>query len=204
MEIEDINSVVMSNERLLFLETGEIANLREAITYLWQLEQTLGPTASTAVVQRTLNLSAPLDSVLILENLKLVLSREIICNAIRHALLAVVRPAVLFLALLLELLALVAIVRCRCTCCGSESAAKAPSVLYLYFVFHVAALAIENTFFHGTEWLAYELGIGHPATAHRLLCSLWWLGFKVIHAFPLWILVPATIRAGNCVNFKCD
>lgn len=62
---------------------------------------------------------------------------------------------------------------------------------------YAIAVMIENTLFHGVEWLTYALSIGHPATGHQMLCSFWWLGIKVIHAFQKWILVAAALRAGT-------
>ena len=63
-EFEDLNTVQVSNERLLRVETNEIANLREAIASLRQLTQTLAAAerASDAVnVTERLYQSTPLD-----------------------------------------------------------------------------------------------------------------------------------------------
>ena len=77
-EFEDLNTVQVSNERLLRVETNEIANLREAIASLRQLTQTLAAAerASDAVnVTERLYQSTPLDS--FLEALAGVLERKV-------------------------------------------------------------------------------------------------------------------------------
>ena len=188
-DFQDLNSVEMSNERLLRLEASEILSLREVITWMWRLETDL------KFDERQLNLSTPLSSTL--ETLRHILKRQVALNDLRYALMVFARPVVLFLALLLELLALGVLVRLTCarkrhriTCAESSSST------YSYLVLHVAACTIEDALFHAPEWLAFAFGVRHPATAHRLLCSFWWLGFNIIHAFPLWILLPVAFRAG--------
>ena len=205
-ELEDFNAVIMSNERLLAIEASEISSLQEVISSLWQLNQTQTVNQSDAVLQRAFNVSSTGElDFLLLEGptLRAVLERKIAINTIRYALFVFVRPVLLLLALLLELLTLAVFVRLTSARYQSESAPEAPTALYL--VLHVVSVAIENTLFHGVEWLAFALGVGHPATSHQLLCSFWWLGLQVLHAFQLWILVPATIRAGSvsCSTLLC-
>lgn len=191
-ELEDINSVEMSNEMLLLLEANEIPRLQEIFATMWQIEQNIDDADDERErAQKAFNLTAPLDSTL--ETLTFFIERQVALNAMRYALVVCVRPAVLLLALLLELLAFVVLVRVEHK--SANGASLVPSTLYL--VLHVGACVVEDSLFHALECLANAFGIRHPATAHRLLCSFWWLGFKVVHAFPLWILLPATIRAGR-------
>ena len=195
MEIEDLenlNSVEMSNQRLLRVEASEIGNLQMVIANLLQLNQTLPFTESSKFLHRELNLSTPFDS--FYESLTLILQRKIVINALRYALFAFLRPAVVLLVLLLELLAVAVLFRLTCTRKGINSGAEASTMFYL--LLHVAAIVVENALFNGLELLSYAFGVEHPATAFKMLCNLWWLGFKVVHAFPLWILFPAAFRAG--------
>ena len=88
-ELEDLNSVEMSNQQLLRVEASEIKNLQMAIANLLQLNQTLPFAESSKLLQRELNLSTPFDS--FLESLTLVLQRKIAIHALRYALFAFLR-----------------------------------------------------------------------------------------------------------------
>ena len=203
-ELEDLNSVTMSNERLLCIEASEIANLRELISNLWQLNQTPTVNESGSVLQRTFNLSSTSElDFLLLEGptLLAVLERKIAINAMRYAFFVFVRPVLLLLVLLLELLTLAAFVRLTSARYHCKSTPETPTALYL--VLHVVSVVIENTLFNGVDWLVYVLDVEHPATSHQLLCSFWWLGLQVLHAFQLWILMPATIQTGSYLFSTC-
>ena len=198
MEIEelvgDFNSVEMSNEKLLRLEASEIEKLQVEIANLLYLNQTLAFAEYSDDLQRELleHMSDPFDS--LAKSFTFILKRKVAINKIRYALFVIVRPAVLLLALFFELFAVAMLFHLSCTRNGISSGAEALSNVYL--LLHILATVIENILFHGLELLSYAIGVGHPATAFKLLCNLWWLSFKVVHAFPLWILLPASFGAG--------
>ena len=191
-ELEDLNAVEMSNQRLLRVESSEIENLQMVIANLLQLNQTLPFAESSKFLHRELNLNTQFDS--FLESLTLILKRKTAINALRYALFAFLRPTAVLLLLLLELLAVAVLFRFACTRKGIKSGAEASTMFYL--LLHAAAIVVENALYNGPELLSYAFGVQHPATAFKMLCNLWWLGFKVVHAFPLWILFPAAFRAG--------
>ena len=72
---------------------------------------------------------------------------------------------------------------CSSCCCSSCShkpfsfaslGAKKPVAVqhaYEFLVLNVEFLVMENTLFHGLEWLESVFGLGHPATDHHLLCA---------------------------------
>lgn len=189
---EDFYSLEMYAERLIRLEASESANLEELVRNLWQHESAHGA-HSRAVVQRAL----AAHNYSLAEQLSLNPDLKTALYDIRHALFVFVQPTLLLLATLFELLTFAVLVHLKCTRGGSASATQAADVNLLYVVLHVGAVLIENTVFHGLEWFAYAFGVGRPATAQRLLCNFWWLGFKMVHVFPLWILVPAAFQIGR-------